>query len=154
MISDRKVLLARPHPFNVAEMKPMLVSAGFLPSPLSEMRDITDGAWRGAKGAVISVAVSSAMAESAEAVFNALRACAPGLPIVFAGLNEIGVARGTIQRLAKSLVPDATVIGVEKGSELDRGLGKAHVFLYIQKDVLKTAEGVALTTRILQRHFA
>lgn len=154
MTADRKILLARPHPFIVAEMRPMLLSAGYSPSPLSSMDDIHAGAWRGAKGAIISVAVSSAMPESAEIVFTALRACAPGLPIVFAGLNDIGLARSTIQRLAKSSVPDATVLAVEKGNERNQGLGKSNVFLYIQKDVLKTTEGVDLTTRMLHRHFA
>jgi hypothetical protein len=154
MTVDRKVLLARPHPFIVSEMKPLLVSAGYMPSPLSEMNDITSGAWRDAKGAVISIAVSSVMPESAETVFSTLRSYAPEIPVVFAGLNDIDIAGGTIQRLVKASVPDATVIPVRRNNEHVRGLGKGNVFLYIEKDVLKTAEGTALAKRMLQRHFS
>lgn len=153
MTTERKILLARPHPFIVAEMKPLLVSAGYAPHPLSELHHITEGAWHGAKGAVISIALSSIMPESAETVFGALRAGSPQLPVVFAGLTDVDIARATIQRLTKAAIPDAVVIPVQPSSEHERRLGKPNVFLYIQKDVLKTEEGLALAKKMLQRHF-
>jgi hypothetical protein len=154
MTIGQKVLLARPHPFIVGEMKPLLISAGYTPSPLSDIAEISSGELNGSKGAVISVAVSSVMPESAETVFGALRASIPKLPIVFAGLNDIDVARRTIERLVKQSVANPTVIAVGSNNVREIRSGQTDVFLYIQKDVLKTEEGIETARQMLKRHFS
>lgn len=153
MTIERKILLARPHAFIVAEMKPMLVHAGFSPSPLSALSDLAGGAWNAACGALISTAVSSTIPESADIVFATLRRQAPRMPIVFAGLTEFDVARRNIERIVQTLSPQAAILQINAGNLRHAGLGRPDVFLYIQKENLKTPEGLALTERMLQRHF-
>lgn len=153
MAIERKILLARPHAFIVAEMKPLLVQAGYSPAPLAALSDLANSASHAARGAVISTAVSSTIPESAEAVFVMLRQHAPRVPVVFAGLPEFGVARRAIERIVMPSMPNASVIPIEAVNERHPGLGRPDVFLYIQKENLKTPEGLALTEHMLQRHF-
>lgn len=57
---NKTVLLARPHPFIVAEMKPFLEQSGYnavKPEKLDDMASIA----RSSAGAAISLAVSSAL---------------------------------------------------------------------------------------------
>lgn len=153
MAIERKVLLARPHAFIVAEMKPLLERAGFAPAPLPALSELADGTWNAARGAVISTAVSSTIAESADTVFATLRRHAPRMPVVFAGLTDFDVARRTIERIVLPLAPNATILPIDAGSKRPAGLGRADVFLYIQKENLKTPEGLAQAERMLHRHF-
>lgn len=154
MVVERKVLLARPHAFIVAEMRPLLEHAGFIPTPLSTLSQLAESGAHGARGAVISVALSSSMPESAATVFAALRKHAPRMPVAFAGLADFDSARHTIARIVQSLAPQAVILPIEAGETRPAGLGQPDVFIYIQKDNLKTPEGLAQTERILQRHFA
>lgn len=153
MTIERKVLLARPHAFIVADMKPLLANAGFSPVPLLALTEIADGAWRSAHGAVISVALSSSIPESAETVFATLRQHAPRMPVLFAGLTDFEIARRTIERIVQPVAPQATILAIDAGSERHSGLGRPEVVLYLQKDTLKTPAGVALAERMLRRHF-
>ena len=153
MTTERKVLLARPHAFIVADMKPLLAQAGFSPAPLSALEEIAGGAWRSAHGAVISIALSSSIPESAETVFATLRRHAPRIPVLFAGLTDFEMARRTVERIVQPVEPKATVLPIDAGSEHHSGLGRPDVVLYLQKDTLKTAAGTALAERMLRRHF-
>ncbi|MBI1891424.1 MAG: hypothetical protein HYS18_12310 [Burkholderiales bacterium] len=153
MSNGKRVLLARPHPFIVADMKPLLLRAGFVPSPLSALAEIAAGAATGAKGAVISIALSSPIPESAETVFAALRQHVPRLPILFAGLVDFETARRTIDRILHDHAAQATVTPVEAIMDARTVLGKPHTYLYLGKETLKTDAGAALAERALARHF-
>lgn len=81
----KTVLLARPHPFIVAEMKPFLEHCGSAAAKLENMADLSMRSTSYA-GAVISLAVSSSVGESAAEVFTRLRQDAPRVPVLFAAM--------------------------------------------------------------------
>lgn len=72
MHANKRVILARPHPFIVAEMAPFLTELGFAPVRLNSVQELTSLGPAGA-GAVISLAVGSTIPESAGDIFSALR---------------------------------------------------------------------------------
>lgn len=72
---SKNILLARPHPFIVAEMKPFLEENGYTLAKLEAIANMATLAPK-AGGAVISMALSSSIPESAEEVFQRLRHCA------------------------------------------------------------------------------
>jgi len=79
---SRNILLARPHPFIVAEMKPFLEQNGYSPRKVHTLADIP-GSTSGAAGAIISLAVVSSIGESAETVFNCITQIRPATACSF-----------------------------------------------------------------------
>ena len=148
----RTVLLARPHPFIVSEMKPFLEQNGYSPQKLDSLADMAAGV-AGASGAIISLAVVSSVGESAEAVFTELRKSAPRLPVLFASIIDFAAAKSTMERLAKNAGITGTILGIDSASESNPALGKPDTFLFLNKDDLISAEKRALATRIIKRHF-
>ena len=119
----RPVLLARPHPFIVSEMKPFLEQNGYAPRKLEAVAGIPAGV-SGASGAIISLAVVSSISESAEEVFVELRKSASRLPVLFASMIEFTIAKGTLQRLAKNIGVKATLLDISPASEAHPELGR------------------------------
>ncbi len=148
----KTVLLARPHPFIVAEMKPFLEHGGFDATKLENLADLATQA-RGSAGVVISLAVSSSLGESAQEVFTRLREAAPDVPVLFAGMLALDKSTPSLERLATHAGIDATIVGVTPGNERAAALGKPQTFLYLSKDDLADATRRAIALRMVQRHF-
>lgn len=148
----KNILLARPHPFIVAEMKPFLESAGYSVIKLdSDSKRDTQA--RTASGTVISLAVTSSVGESAQDVFMHLRQGAPRVPVLFAAISSLDKLHGSLERIAKNAGIEATILGVDAANENASALGKPETFLYVSKDDLLDAHLRGIALRMIQRHF-
>jgi hypothetical protein len=87
-MAGKKVLLARPHTFIVAEMQPFLTRAGYAPHKLAALDDLMGLNPASFSGVVISTAVVSAIGATVEEVFVAVRRKMPRVPVIFAGLRR------------------------------------------------------------------
>jgi hypothetical protein len=148
----KTVLLARPHPFIVAEMKPFLEENGYKADKLENLGNLPALA-RGAAGAIISLAVSSSVGESAEDVFLQLRKDAPRVPVLFASMLSLDNARPGIERIAKKAGVQANILGVDATSDAAAQLGRQETFLYFSKDDLASPERRVMALRLIRRHF-
>ncbi|MDP3672642.1 MAG: hypothetical protein WA191_17545 [Telluria sp.] len=148
----RTVLLARPHPFIVAEMKPFLEHGGYASSKLESLTDLAVQA-PGCVGAVISLAVSSSVGTSAGDVFTRLHQEFPRVPVLFASMLELDAIQGSLARIARNAGVQATIIGVASGNENAGALRKPGTFVYISKADLADPTRRAIAARIVQRHF-
>jgi hypothetical protein len=149
---SKTILLARPHPFIVAEMRPLLEQSGYTISKLEKLADLTTLA-RGASGAVISLALASPIPESVEEVFMKLQHIAPNLPVLFASLLDLNVVSRNIEEIGRKAGIHPTILGVVPGSDNSPALGKHETFLYIGKNDMAVPERRALAARLIQRHF-
>ncbi len=148
----KNILLARPHPFIVSEMKPFLEHAGYEVSKLENSQHLSNHA-RNSIGAVISLAVTSAIPESAEEIFVQLRLSAPRVPVLFAAISPLSTLRASLERLAKIAGIQATILEINASNAASPALGLPDTFLYFSKDDLidETKKEIALT--MLKRHF-
>lgn len=153
MNANREILLARPHPFIVAEMAPFLTRLGFAPVRLHSVAELAAATPR-AVGAVISLAVGSTVPESAAQVFTALRRHHARMPVLFASLLDFNTARSVLAGLAETTGVGAKLIGAGSADSHDRDLGKPDTFLYLAKSDLETPAQRELVGRMLLRHFA
>lgn len=150
MAQEKPVLLARPHPFIVAEMRPLLERLGYAPTPAA-FDSLAMGAAGSAAGAIISTAISSTIPQTAAEVFETLKRHAPAVPVVFAGLTDIAVARSVIERLAPAGA--LTVLGVAEAARDPARLGRPGVVVYVAKDDITAADGAETVARVLKTHF-
>lgn len=148
---SKSILLARPHPFIVAEMTPFLEENGYTLAKSEAIANM-DAVASKAGGAVISMALSSATPESAEKVFKRLRESAPAIPVVFASMLSLDKARPSLERLATLCRVHATILGIDSEDTTSQW-GRPDTFLYFSKDDLATPARRAIAARILQRHF-
>lgn len=148
----KTILLARPHPFIVSEMKPLLEQAGFATRKLESLADLPT-AIRGVSGVVVSLAISSPIGASAAEVLAEVRKLQPGVPVLFAAMLDLQEASSNLERLAKASGVVATVLGATAGSESHSGLGRSGTFVYLSKDDLSSPERRPLATQIIERHF-
>lgn len=148
----KTVLLARPHPFIVAEMKPFLEENGYKADRLENLSNLPALA-RGAAGAIISLAVSSSVGESAEDVFLQLRKDAPRVPVLFAAMLSLDNARPGLERIAKKAGLQANILGVNATPAAAAQLGQQETFLYFSKDDLASPERRVMALRLIRRHF-
>lgn len=82
----RKILLARPHPFIVSEMKPLLLQAGFEITGITHDEALTSSQPATFSAAVISLAVVSPVSKSPQQVLSYLKMTHFGGKFIFAGL--------------------------------------------------------------------
>lgn len=148
----KNVLLARPHSFIVSEMKPFLEQNGYVPKKLEAIGDIPTSV-AGTSGAIISLAVVSSVGESAETVFAELRKSARQLPVLFASMVNFATAKGALERLAKNLGVQASILDISPTNETHPDLGKPDTYLYLSKDDLVSPERCTLAASIIKRHF-
>jgi maleate cis-trans isomerase len=106
----KSILLARPHTFIVSEMKPFLEANGFSITKLESL-GLLPGVVRGTSGAVISLAISSSIVESADIVFQQLRAASPKTPVLFASMLGFEQARPALEKIAKQVGTPVTIRG-------------------------------------------
>lgn len=148
---SKSILLARPHPFIVSEMKPFLEENGYTLAKLEAIANMATVAPK-AGGAVISMALSSSIPESAEVVFQRLRQYAPTVPVVFASMLSLDKARPGLERLASLSNVQASILGVDaEGAASQWGL--PGTFVYFSKDDLAIPVRRTIAARILKRHF-
>jgi hypothetical protein len=148
----KTILLARPHPFIVTEMKPFLEQGGFSAKKLANLTELPSKV-AGLSGAIISLAVESSVSETVEEVFAELRRVSPTVPVLFAATLSLGAMNGVLRRLAKSNGIEATILGIDLASKDHPDLGKQNTFLYLSNADLATPEKRALVAKIIRRHF-
>jgi hypothetical protein len=149
MAIGKKVLLARPHSFIVAEMRPFLERSGYQPVKLESIGDIQFGKLGTFSGAIISTAVVSSIAAKPAEVFAELRKKYPSLPVIFAGLTEFDSVVQVIERIVHDLHPAATILSFNGKAEAHQRLGERDVFLFMSKDDISSAAA----ENIVRRHF-
>jgi hypothetical protein len=147
----KKVLLARPHPFVEREMRPFIENEGFLLEKLENTAAFA-GQARTCHGAIISLALSSSIPESAEEISVMLRNGNPGVSLVFAALMDLQTATFRLQKVASALGIQTTVLGVDAGNLNHRALGKPATFLYISKEDLMADESRKIAAKLLKKH--
>ncbi len=145
----KKVLLARPHAFIVAEMRPFLERNDYQPTKLENVGDMQPGKLGTFSGAIISTAVVSSIPEKPAEVFTALRKHYPNLPVMFAGLTEFDSTLPTLQRIVSEQHPGATILPFNAKAEAHPRLGERDVFLFLNKEDIAAPDA----ERILRRHF-
>lgn len=148
---SRQVLLARPHPFIVSEMKPWLEQGGYSVQRPDNVSDLASHA-RACVGAVISLAVSSSITAGAADVLKIVRQANPSLPILFAALRPYAQIRPEIERLLQGLGIAETVAGTDQGAG-SPFLGGGRTFLYVSKDDLSDAARSSKARTLLVKHF-
>lgn len=147
----KSIVLARPHPFIVAEMTPFLEQTGFRivkPEGYANLATLA----RCSAGAVVSVAITSTVAESAADIYLQLRTAAPRLPILFAGISSLDNLRGSLERIAKQAGVPATIMNVSAANEKSSSLNKADTFLYVSKNDLEDPARRITAARMVLRH--
>lgn len=149
---SKTVLIARPHTFIVSVMKPFLEENGYGTSKLEHISGLPTLSV-GAAGAVISLALSSSITETAEEVFLQLRKVAPRMPVLFAAMLTLEQAQPALERIAQRAGLQATILGVGATPAATEQLGRQDAFLYLSKDDLTLPERHVAAVRLIQRHF-
>lgn len=152
MSPEKLILLARPHPFIVADMKPMLEKGGFGTVVLQKMSDLPTLA-RQSSGAVISLALASPIDEPPEVVYAKLRRTAPHLPVLFAGLAPLSKIESKLSHLAQAAGIDATIVEISAQNLDSPRLGAVGTFLYVSAEDFSSPNRKDLAARIVARHF-
>lgn len=150
-MSDRRVLLARPHPFIVAGMKGLLQKLGYTAAPLASL-DALDGVDAdGLCGAVISTSVTAA--EPAEEVLRAVRRLSRDVPVVIATLLDFDMTRRKLEAAFTPLVPSPLFVPVAQATRSHHSLGKENLFVVVHKTDLDDPTRAALTGQVIAGHF-
>ncbi|MCH8536995.1 MAG: hypothetical protein LAT66_04400 [Alkalimonas sp.] len=144
------ILLARPHPFIVSEMAPFLQDQGHSFSKLTQL-DALNEQLSQAKAAVISLALSSPLAHTAEEVVTAIRQKNARLPLVFASLLPLDRVQKNILQLLEQHHPAASVVSAT--STLGSGRpGQPDTALYFSKDDLNNPDSRRQFAQLLKQH--
>lgn len=150
---SKTVLIARPHTFIVSVMKPFLEEGGFETDKLEHISGLSSQT-SGVAGAVISLALSSSITESAEHVFLKLKSLAPRVPVfLFAAMLTLEQARPALERIGKQAGIQVNILGIDATPVAAAQLGRQETFLYVSKDDLTSPERRASAARLIQRHF-
>lgn len=149
---SKKILLARPHPMIVSDMKPFLEENDFSVSKIDDFEQISD-LIQDAVGAVISLAVNSSIKESALEVYIKVRAERPFLPVIFVSLLPFSKALLTLNIISNATGKNKTMIGVELKHSKSDLLGKPNTFVYIAKDDLTDKNQRMIASQIIKNHF-
>ncbi|KKO44657.1 hypothetical protein WG68_13965 [Arsukibacterium ikkense] len=144
------ILLARPHPFIVSEMAPFLQEQGFRFNRLLNLDALNDELAK-ADAAVISLAITSPLPQSAEELLAAIRHIKPSMPIVFASLLPLERVQNSILRLMQAHHQQAAIAAA------GQMVGAAHpgqpaTALYFCKDDLADAIKRDAFSKLLKLH--
>lgn len=149
---SKTILIARPHTFIVSVMKPFLEECGYVIDKLEHISGLQSQSLVAA-GAVISLALSSSVVQSAQEVFLKLKNMAPRTPVLFAAMLSLEQAPPALERIAKQAGLAANILGVDAAPAVAAQLGRQETFLYLSKDDLTSPERRTLAARLIQRHF-
>lgn len=144
------ILLARPYPFLVDEMKSFLEQDGYSVDKVSP-----DGAeldMSGYAGAVIALAAVSELKIEPGEVLTRLRHADPAIPVVFAGLLPLSSYESTLVCIAEEQGMTARLLGVQPDCENAPELGQPEGFVYIQRDNLGQDDERGRTLAMLRKH--
>jgi len=147
---SKTVLLARPHPFIVQEMKPLLEQCGYgvlKPDGVG----VIDTQVKGCDAAVISLALISDVTASAEDVTANIHGVNPKMPLIFASLLPFERAVSTITGLLGKLGIAAHVIGISSSNSTTSSNAAPSVN-YLAKDELSDAAKCEQIKQLLRRH--
>lgn len=145
------VLLARPYPFLVEDMKPFLEEDGY---SVEKAEQDGDGLQRtGYAGAVIALASLSEVKLQPGEVLARLRAVDPALPVVFAGLLALDSYEATLVRLAEHQGISARLLSVDPACENAPELSTPEGFLYLQRNDLQDPDQRGRALKMIRRHF-
>jgi hypothetical protein len=146
------VVLARPHPFIATEMRPLLEGLGYQTKKPDHLADL-DNMVGGAKGAVVSLALSSPIGESAEAVVRRLGAVSDKLPLIFTSMLPFEQAKQNLGRLAQAIQLSVTLLGVDDAMANASKLGKRETFVYLSKEDITDPTRRRVTEKLISQHF-
>ena len=149
MAEKNKVLLARPNPFIVDEMKGFLENCGYEPVPIKDLNELGGFPEDEVAGAVVSTTVISSVHESAEGVVEALRQRFPSIPVTFASMLAEEDIEDMLKHKLEKVSSSPNVLSVKKGL-LDHTLGAPDTFLVVTQDDLKDQ---ALAGKIIEKQF-
>lgn len=133
-------------------MKPFLEEGGYAIDRLAHISGLSTQSAEAA-GVVISLALSSTIAESAAEVFLQLRRAAPRVPVLFAAMLSLAQARPALERIAQQAGIQALILGVDATPAGSAQWGRPETFLYLSKDDLTSPERRAIAAGLIQRHF-
>lgn len=145
------ILLARPHPFIVSDMKPFLEEAGFQIIKAEKLSDLT-GLARNSSGAVISLAVSSPMDASPEEVIKSLRQTQPMLPLLFASLLPYAEMKEGLKRIGSRAGLITSVFGLDDEGSVAEESGPTGL-LYLSKNDLAGSASRQRALQLVRHHF-
>lgn len=154
MVTGRRILLARPHPFVVETMQPFLAANGWTPEMLADVGDIVRLGQAGYAGSIISTAPHASVRQTFLEVFEALRRRLPTLPIAFSTLLGWDLIAKELRIQVSRTVVTPEILRVSSDSLASPALGTTHGILVIRKEDLTDPSAATLTARILRRHFA
>lgn len=145
------VLLARPHPMIVTEMRSFLDENGYEPLPLSNLAERPETQGRPIAAGVISTSLTSQVREPVEEVALRLREWYPDLPLVIATIAERQMIARAVARKLCDAVGTVAVLDVLEVSPADARLGSPeHVLLLHRSDL--SGERSAEVGGVLRRH--
>ena len=148
----KTILIARPHTFIVSVMKPFLEECGYGTDKLEHISGLFDQTV-GISGAVISLALSSSITESADEVFLKLKRLAPRVPVLFAAMLSLEQARPALERIANQANLQVNITGIDPTPVAAAQLGRQETFLYVSKEDLTSPARRSTAERLIQRHF-
>lgn len=132
----KTILLARPHPLLVDEMKPWLEKLGYIVKKAEKSADLSELAGKSA-GAVVSLAVASPIGLTTEEVLQHLLQRSSALPILFAALRTFEQAKLEMERLSIELGIPASLISIGAAStSAVQPVPGTPAFLYVSKEDL------------------
>lgn len=146
----KPILLARPHPFIIDEMKPFLSAEGFEGRPLGSFDSLPDEL-SGVAGAVISMALASPIGVSAADVLKRVRQEKAGVPVLLVSLLSFDKAQNTVKHLLEDAGVSGQALGISSSSEQLHKLGTPSAYLYLGREDLSQAS--ALCAQLIRRHF-
>jgi len=150
MAVEKRILLARPHPFIVKEMRPFLEELGYVPVPVNSMEQLAQELAHPAHGAIISTAISSTVNADAASVFRMIRERSVRLPVVFAGMADLETVKVVAERAVKALVASPMFAGPQA---YRAGVDRTSSFLVLRKDDLVAGTSHDAVLRALRSHF-
>ncbi len=148
---SKKILLARPHPMIVSDMKPFLEENDFSISKIDNFEQIGE-VINDSAGAVISLAVNSSIKESALEVYQKIRAEHPFLPVIFVSMLPFSKAIIALNGISDATGKNKTMIAIELKNSRSSILGKPNTFLYISKDDLSDKNQRMIASQIIKNH--
>jgi len=150
----KTVVLARPHPFLVSDMRPWLEGAGFGVSKPEKADDLISLA-RGCRAAVVSLALTSPTGMSVDDVLQVLKNEAPDARLLFASLLPFEKAKPAIVSLAVRLGMQPSVVHLGASKEANQSLlGRRDTWGYLAKDDLADSVLRMFASNLMLKHFA
>ena len=135
-MSKKRILLARPNSFIVKSMKQLIEDAGYVPTPLDSLDQISDYNSGEIGGFVISTGVSSVVKASySEAIVKAM-STHPDRPIMLASLIDPELVKNTVLRKFKDQALERKMLSISEGSEVGRLEAQKHILILEKKDIV------------------